>query len=74
MYMYKYALENGQFSQLKFCKKSKFDWNELKLSTQHKAMYTIRIRKKLLKKILHFSFLVKFGPRPCTIYSTGTFT
>ena len=23
----------------KICKKSKFDWNQLKLSTQHKYMY-----------------------------------
>ena len=40
--------------------------NQLKLSTQHKYMYMYQ--KKLLKwRILSFSFLMKFGPRPCTI-------
>ena len=51
---------------LKFCKKSNFDRNQLKLSTQHKYMYMYQ--KKLLKwRILSLSFLMKFGPRPCTI-------
>ena len=27
------------WSNLKICKKSNFDWNQLKLSTQHKYMY-----------------------------------
>ena len=59
------------WAALKICKKSNFDWIQLKLSTQHKYMYMHR--KKLQKwRILSFSFLMKFGPRPCTIYSTGS--
>ena len=27
------------WSNFKFCKKSNFDWNQLKLNTQHKYMY-----------------------------------
>ena len=51
---------------LKIRKKSNFDWNQLKLSTQHKYMYMYQ--KKLLKwRILSISFLMKFGQRPCTI-------
>ena len=51
---------------LKIHKKSNFDWNQLKLSTQHKYMYMYQ--KKLLKwRILSFSFLAKFGQSPCTI-------
>ena len=51
---------------LKIHKKSNFDRNQFKLSTQHKYMYMHQ--KKLLKwQILSFSFLTKFGPRPCTI-------
>ena len=51
---------------LKIRKKSNFDHNHLKLSTQHKYMYMHQ--KKLLKwRIPSFSFLMKFGQRPCTI-------
>ena len=51
---------------LKIHKKSNFDRNQLKLSTQHKYMYMHQ--KKLLKwRILSLSFLMKSGPRPCTI-------
>ena len=51
---------------LKIRKKSNFDRNQLKLSTQHKNMY---MYQKILLKwgILSFSFLTKFGQRPCTI-------
>ena len=45
---------------LKNRKKSNLDWNELKLSMQHKYMYMYQ--EKILKwRILYFSFLVKFG-------------
>ena len=51
---------------LKIHKKSNFDRNQLKLSTQHKYMYMYQ--KKLLKwRILSFSFFMKFGQTPCTI-------
>ena len=48
---------------LKIRKKSKFDRNQLKLSTQHKDMY---MHKEKLR-ILYFSFLAKFDKNPCTI-------
>ena len=41
-------------------------WNQLKLSTQHKYMYMYQEMLQKLR-ILNFSFLVKFGSRPCTI-------
>ena len=51
---------------LKFHKKSNFDQNQLKLSTQHKYMYMHQ--KKILEwRLLSLSILMKFGPRPCTI-------
>ena len=51
---------------LKICKKSNFDQNQLKLSTQHKYMYMHQ--KKFLKwRILILPFLMKFGQTPCTI-------
>ena len=51
---------------LKIRKKSNFDRNQLKLSTQHKNMYMYQ--KKFLKwRILSLSFLMKFGQSPCTI-------
>ena len=51
---------------LKIHKKSNFDRNQLKNSTQHKDMHMYL--KKLLKwRILSYSFLMKFGQSPCTI-------
>ena len=51
---------------LKICKNFNFYWNQLKLSKQQKNMYMYQ--KKLLKwKILSLPFVMKFGPRPCTI-------
>ena len=53
-------------ANLKIRKKSNFDRNQLKLSTQHKYMYMYQ--EKLLKwRILLISFLAKFGQKPCTI-------
>ena len=50
---------------LRIHKKSNFDQNHLKISTQHNNMYTYQ--KKLLKwRILSLPFLMKFGQRPCT--------
>ena len=46
----------------KIHKKSNFDWNKLKLSTQHKYMY---MHQKNYKNG-EFS-LMKFGQSPCTI-------
>ena len=51
---------------LKIHKKSNFDRNQLKLSTQHKDMYMYQ--EKLKKwRIGSFSFLTKIGQIPCTI-------
>ena len=51
---------------LKNHKKTKFDWNQLKLSTQYKYMYMYQ--EKLLKwRILYLSILVKFDKNHCTI-------
>ena len=51
---------------LKNHKKSKFDWNQLKLSTQYKYMYMYQ--EKLLKwRILYLSILLKFDKNHCTI-------
>ena len=51
---------------LKIRKNFNFDWNQLKLSKQHKNMYMYQ--KKLLKwRILSLPFVMKFGLRPCTI-------
>ena len=50
----------------KICKKFKFDWNPLKLVTQHKDMYMHQKNYKNTK----FSpchFWRKFGQSPCTI-------
>ena len=51
---------------LKIRKNFNFDWNQLKLSNNIRTC--ICIRKNLLKwRILSLPFLMKFGPRPCTI-------
>ena len=51
---------------LKIDKKSNFDQNQLKLSTQHKYMY-MHQKIKLKLRILSLPFFMKFGSRPCTI-------
>ena len=51
---------------LKIPIKFKFDWNGLKLSTQHKNMYIYQ-EKNIKWRILSFSFLAKFGQNHCTI-------
>ena len=51
---------------LKIHKKSKFDQNQIKLSTQPKYMY-MHQEKNLKWRILYFSFLAKFGQNHCTI-------
>ena len=58
---------------LKIRKKSNFDWNQLKLSTQHKYMYNY-VSENVIK--IENSLLFIFGEIwPMTLYySTGTFT
>ena len=56
---------------LKSVKKSKFDRNQLKLSTQHKNMYMHQ--KKLEKwRIFSYPFLMKFGQSPVENLVTPT--
>ena len=60
------------FEQLKkICKKSNFDQNQLKVSTQHKYMY---VSEKIIK--MENSLLANFDEIwPMTLYySTGTLT
>ena len=60
---------------LKIRKKSNFDWNQLKLSTQHKYMHNY-VSENVIK--IENSLLFIFGEIwPMTLYytcSTGTFT
>ena len=59
-------------ANLKIHKKSNFDWNQLKLSTQHKNMYMVNASEKIIKmENSLLAIFAKFWPKTM-YYSTGT--
>ena len=57
-------------SNFKICKKSKFDWNQLKLSTQHKYMYMYQEKKINMENSL-LAIFDEIWPE-ALYYSTGS--